>query len=104
MNLEISQPAAEKIRRIFDERPESGAIRLALAPAGCGSSCLELLLSQQADGDVRIERADTPFVIEKNLFEQMGPIFIDYSSDPVSPGFIISSGLNEACTGCGCDC
>jgi Fe-S cluster assembly iron-binding protein IscA len=103
--FEVSPKAKKKLDQILDDREAEGAIRLMPVSGGCAGTSLDLFFDEATDADVRLDHSDVDFIIDKALYDQAKPIFIDYSDNPVTPGFIVSSGLDSgaACGGC-CGC
>ncbi|MBN2241572.1 MAG: hypothetical protein JW793_02690 [Acidobacteria bacterium] len=63
-----------------------------------------LALDELRDGDASFNTGDLTFVVEKEFFETIKPVSIDYVSTPEGEGFDITSSLPQpeegACGGC----
>lgn len=103
--FEVSPKAKKKLDQILNDRQPEGTIRLMPVSGGCTGTSLDLFFDEAKDADVRLDHNDIDFIIDKALYDQARPIFVDYSDNPVTPGFIVSSGLDsgDACAGC-CGC
>ena len=104
--FEISTEAIDKIKHILESREQTGPIRLMPISGGCAGTSLDLFFDEPADNDLRLERNGIAFIIDKSVYEQAEPISIDYSENPVTPGFLVSSALDSgtACGDCACSC
>ena len=104
--FDVSQKALDKIHDIFEERDKSGAIRLMPISGGCAGAYLDLFFDEPKETDMRLDKGDIAFVMDKTLYEQAKPISIDYSANPIASGFRISSAFEraDACGDCGCSC
>lgn len=104
--FEVSQKAIKKIDQILNERLPAGSIRLMAVSGGCAGTSLDLFFDEATDADVCLEQDNIDFIIDKALYEEAKPIFIDYSDNPVTPGFMVSSSLDaaDACGSCACAC
>ncbi|MDZ7832662.1 MAG: hypothetical protein U5L07_12985 [Desulfobacterales bacterium] len=103
--FEISPKAKKKIDQILNDRQPEGAIRLMPVSGGCAGTSIDLFFDKATDADVRLDHDNIDFIIDKAVYEQAKPIFVDYSDNPVTPGFTVSSSLDNgaACAGCsGC--
>jgi Fe-S cluster assembly iron-binding protein IscA len=63
-----------------------------------------LALDELRDGDESFDTGDLKFVVEKEFFEKIKPVSIDYVVAPQGEGFNISSSLprpeEDACSSC----
>jgi len=103
--IEVSPKAKKKLDQILNDRQPEGNIRLMPVSGGCAGTSLDLFFGKATDADIRLNHDNIDFIIDKALYEQAKPVFVDYSDNPVTPGFIVSSGLDSgaACAGC-CGC
>ena len=102
--FELSTEATAKIKHILNERDQHGPIRLMPVSAGCAGTSLDLFFDEPTANDLRLEENGLAFIIDKTVYEQAKPISIDYSENPVTPGFLVSSALDSgaACGDCAC--
>ena len=66
-----------------------------------------MALDEPRDGDEAFHSGDFTFVVEKEFFEKIKPVSIDYVTTPMGEGFNISSSLPKpkegacgSCTSC----
>ena len=104
--FEVTRKAADKIQDVQKNRNYEGVIRLMSVSGGCAGTYLDLFFDEAKDSDVHLNNKNIEFVIDPRLYEQAKPINIDYSTNPVIPGFIVSSALDNAdgCGSCACSC
>jgi len=104
--FEVSTEAIDKIKHILEERQKTEAIRLMPVSGGCAGTSLDLFFDEPTDDDLRLDENGVAFIIDKTVYEQAKPISIDYSENPVTPGFLVSSALDSGagCGDCACSC
>lgn len=102
--FEVSEQASHKINEILKGRGKASPIRVVLSEGGCSGSSLAMFLDEQKDGDEVFNEHGITYVIEKKLLEWVKPIMIDYGTNPMGPGFIISSRMlpGGSCADCSC--
>ncbi len=62
-----------------------------------------MALDEQRENDQVFDEAGITYVIDKNLFEQVKPIKVDFVNSPLGSGFSISSSMSFG-GGCGSSC
>jgi len=62
-----------------------------------------MALDEPKEDDHRFEDKGLTYVIEKELFDRLKPIKVDYVTSPMGAGFHISSNLPVGCGG-SCSC
>jgi iron-sulfur cluster assembly protein len=62
-----------------------------------------MALDEPKEDDQVFEMNDLTYMINKELFEQVKPISVDFVETPMGSGFSIQSNLNAA-GGCGSSC
>ena len=62
-----------------------------------------MALDEPKDDDHVFEMNDLTYVINKDLFEQVKPISVDFVDTPMGSGFSIQSNLNAGAN-CGSSC
>jgi len=68
---------------------------------------LGLALDELKDSDESFEDRGIMYLVEKEFFEQIKPVTIDYVTTPMGEGFSISSNLPKpegACSSCDSSC
>jgi len=66
---------------------------------------LGLALDELRDNDQVFDYSDFTYVIEKNLFEQIRPVKVDFVNSMMGSGFDISSGMQmDSSCGSSCSC
>ncbi len=102
--LTVTDKASEVIRDFLKDKKLDASIRIFLN-SGCSGSALGMALDENRnDTDELISVGSTNFVIEKDLFNQVKPINIDFIITPQGAGFKLTSSLPEG-GGCGdCSC
>ncbi len=98
--FDVSEKAGEKIQEFLKSVEEVHPIRLMLTEGGCSGPALGMALDERRDGDQEFQAHGLTFLMTKDLFEQVKPIYIDFIETPSGAGFRVSSSL-EAGGGCG---
>ncbi len=62
-----------------------------------------MALDEPKDDDQVFEMNDLTYIINKDLFEQVKPINVDFVETPMGSGFSIQSNLNAGAS-CGSSC
>ena len=63
-----------------------------------------LALDELRDGDESFDDRGLIFVVEKEFYEKVKPIKVDYMETPMGAGFNISSNMQEPESTCGSSC
>ncbi|HOP86364.1 MAG TPA: hypothetical protein PLM71_05345 [Syntrophorhabdaceae bacterium] len=59
-----------------------------------------MVLDEPKERDMKFVDGRITFIIDKDLFERVKPIYIDFVNSPNGDGFMIKSSLPPACGGC----
>ena len=102
--FEVTEKASEMIKDFLKDREELPAIRLMLAQGGWSGPALGLALDELRDNDESFNDKGLTFVVEKEIYEKIKPVTIDYITTPTGEGFQISSNLPEPKGSCGTYC
>jgi iron-sulfur cluster assembly protein len=62
-----------------------------------------MVLDEPKEADEVFDDRGLKYIIEKNLYDQVKPLKVDYVSTPMGSGFSISSSM-QAQSGCGSSC
>jgi len=100
--FEVSKKAGEKIREFLKNVEEIHPVRLMLTEGGCSGPALGMALDERRDGDQEFHEHGITFLMSKDLFEQVKPVYIDFTDTPSGSGFRISSSLEASCGSGGC--
>ena len=63
-----------------------------------------LALDELRDGDESFDDRGITFVVEKDFYEKVKPIKVDYMESPMGAGFNISSNMPKPESTCGSSC
>ncbi len=105
--LSVTDKAFEVIRDFLKDKQPGSAIRMFLN-VGCSGPVLGMALDvANTDTDEVISTGGTTFVIEKELFNRVKPINIDFITTPEGAGFKLTSSLPQThgggcCGSCSC--
>lgn len=100
----ISDAAAEKAKEILNaEGKPSWGLRIYSVDGGCcgGQSFGMNLEEKSAEGDEIIEKNGLNIFIDKNTFQKMDEMTVDYIKSGDQEGFAVTGGKQSAC-GSGC--
>lgn len=100
--FEVSEKASEMLTEFFKNRVEKPNVRVFLNDCGCAGASLGMTLDEPVEGDEVYTNNGITFVIEKELFDEVKPIRVDYIDTPEGSGFSIKSSLPKG--GCGGSC
>lgn len=102
--LTVTDKASAVIKDFLKDKKPGASIRVFLN-MGCSGPSLGMALDDaNADADEVISVGGTNFVVEKEFFNQVKPITIDFITTPQGAGFKLTSSLPEG-RGCGsCSC
>jgi iron-sulfur cluster assembly protein len=105
--FEITEKASDMIKDFLKDREESPSVRLTLIEGGCSGPSVGLALDESKENDTSFEDRGITFVVDKDFFEHIKPVTIDYVTTPMGEGFNISSSLPKpegACGSCAGSC
>jgi iron-sulfur cluster assembly protein len=103
--LQVTQKANEMIRSFLKERGELAYVRIFLSEGGCCSGpSLSMALDEPQDNDEIIKDNEITYLMDKDLFNQVKPINIDFIDSAMGSGFTILSNLSQgsSCGSCSC--
>jgi Fe-S cluster assembly iron-binding protein IscA len=91
--FEVSEKAAEMIKKFLEESEGSKFIRILMTEGGWKGPYLVLALDEQKEDDQVLTEKGVTFLIAKTLFDQVKPISIDYVESALGLGYLVKSGL-----------
>lgn len=105
LKIETNPQTLVEIAKVIETQgkvPKS--VRIFVAGHGCGGPTLGLALDDINEGDVSELQGDIRFVMDRELFETMGDIKVEFmgSGYLVAPAFQEESSCGSGCGGCGC--
>lgn len=105
--LQVTEKANEMITGFLKDREEPSYVRIFLSQGGCCSGpSLGMALDEPKVNDEIIKDNDITYLIEKELFNQIKPINIDFIDTEMGSGFSITSGMSKekesSCGSCSC--
>ena len=101
--LQVTEKAVEMIKDFLKDRGEEHIIRLMMNEGGWSGPSLGMALDEPRDGDEIFKENGITFLINKEMFELVKPITVDFISTPRGSGFKVSSSL-ETGSSCGKSC
>ena len=102
--FEVTEKASEMIKEFLKDKEEVPAIRLMLSQGGWSGPSLGLALDELRDGDTSFDDRGLQFVVEKDFFEKIKPVKVDYVESAFGAGFNISSSMPKPEVSCGGSC
>jgi len=105
-DLRISTAARHAVRRRIGPGRRNLAIRIERRSGACGWVSFGLMMDEPSDEDYACRCGGVRWVVEHALFEQVGPITVDYAPEGEGERFAITSerGLSATCLGCPTRC
>ncbi len=102
--FQVTAKANEMIREFQKDKEEIPQIRLKLISSSCGAPTLQMTLDEPQENDETFHDGGLTFVIDKELFEQVKPVKIDYvlTDSGIGDGFSISANLSKAVSSGSC--
>ena len=102
--FEVTEKATEMIRDFLKDRDVIPAIRVMLSQGGWSGPSLGLALDESRDGDEIFKEDGLTFVVEKDFYDRIKPIKVDYVESVMGAGFNISSSMPKPESSCGSSC
>jgi len=102
--FEISDKAAEAIKGFLkgQERPQT--IRIVMNQGGCcGGPSLGMALDERKESDDTFTEKGLTFLVDKELFNEVKPISIEFVESSMGAGFMVHSALSDKEAECGSD-
>jgi Fe-S cluster assembly iron-binding protein IscA len=103
MKVEINQETIDEIKKIIDTQSDRPAnVRIFVAGVGCSGPSLGLALDDIKDSDLIDESGEVKFIMDKDVYEQMGEIKVEF----VGNGYYVApiNQVESGCSGCGGGC
>ena len=103
--FEVTEKASEMIKDFLKDREEIPSIRIMLSQGGWSGPSLGMALDELRDEDETFNDRGIIYIIQKELFEQIKPVKVDYVNSEMGSGFSISSEaqMGGSCGG-SCSC
>ena len=101
--FEVTEKASEMIKEFLKDKEEIPSIRIMLSQGGWSGPSLGMALDEPRDNDEVFDDRELTYVVDKNLFEQIKPIKVDYINTPMGAGFNIGSNMQMGAS-CGSSC
>lgn len=102
--FEVSEKAGEVIKGFLAGREGPQSVRITLNEGGCGGPSLGMALDEPAKSDETFTEKGITFLVDKNLFDQVKPISIDFIETDMGAGFSVQSSLKNKGGACGNGC
>ena len=92
--IEVSEKAAETIKEMFRDQEKIPSIRVTIEAGWAGPS-LGLVLDEPVEDDRVFTLGGITYVVNKDLFERVRPIKVDFIEKLGGGGFFIFSNLGQ---------
>ena len=102
--FEVTEKASDMIKDFLKDKNEFPPIRLMLSQGGWSGPSLGLALDELKDDDESFGDRGLTFVVEKDFYEKIKPVKVDYVETPMGAGFDISSNMEKPESTCGSSC
>ena len=102
--FEVTEKASNMIKDFLKDKDEFPPLRLMLSQGGWSGPSLGLALDELKDGDELFTDRGLTFVVEKEFYEKIKPVKVDYVESPMGAGFNISSNMPKPESSCGSSC
>ena len=100
--IDITPLAREKLLAHLTEHKIETQVRILLSSGCCGDeSQLILAPGQPAPGDISVVFGPLTLCLNRDLYEQVGPVRVEYLEDGAEAGFFVAC-EREAADGGGC--
>jgi iron-sulfur cluster assembly accessory protein len=103
----VTEKASEMIKEFLKNRPEAPSIRVLMQEGGCAGPSLGMALDESQAGDEIFEDRGITYLVDKELFEKVKPIALEFIETPRGSGFLLTSALSQtggccssSCSGC----
>jgi Fe-S cluster assembly iron-binding protein IscA len=106
LRVETNPETLVEIAKVIDGQEGPQNVRIFVAGYGCSGPSLGLALDELKETDFKHLQGDVNFVIDKELFSDLGDIKIEfvgngYLVEPVDKVEKAGSGCGGGCSGCG---
>jgi iron-sulfur cluster assembly accessory protein len=99
--FEVSDKASEIIKGFLTGKEGPQAIRIVMNEGGCcGGPSLGMALDEAADSDETFTEKGLTFLVNKELFDEVKPISIEFVESHMGAGFMVRSALSDKEGGC----
>jgi iron-sulfur cluster assembly protein len=104
--FEVSDKAGEAIKQYLEGNIGTASVRITKVMGGCSGPSLGMALDEPQENDEVFNEKGISFIIEKELYQEVQPINIEFIESPTGAGFMINSELskNSGCGGSCCSC
>jgi len=103
--FEVTEKANEMIRELLKDHEEIPPIRIILSQGGWAGPSLGMVLDEPGENDEVFDSDGITYLIDKNLFDKVKPIKVDFVASAFGSGFSIQSNLvMRASCGSSCSC
>ena len=100
----VSEKASEMIKEFLKSRNDAPSIRVLMQEGGCCGPSLGMALDELQANDEVFEDQGVTYLVDKELFEKVKPIAVEFIETPHGGGFRLTSALSQAEGGCGSSC
>ena len=100
--FQVSEKATEKIKEYFKDKETIPSIRIILSQGGWSGPSMGMALDEPREGDEVFKESEITYAINKQLFEQVKPIQVDYVETPKGSGYRITGNVAKSCGSCSC--
>jgi Fe-S cluster assembly iron-binding protein IscA len=92
------------VKEALKDKTPIPSIRVVYNEGGWSGPSLGLALDESENDDAIFTEKGITFVVNKDLYERVKPIKIDFVNTPMGSGFHITSGLqaDKSCGSCSC--
>ena len=100
----VSEKASEMIKDFLKDKDDNSFIRVFLTQGGWSGPSLGMALDEPKEGDETFKDNGVNYLVEKNLYEQVKPINVDFVESAMGSGFSITSNMSQgnSCGSCSC--
>lgn len=104
--FQVTDKAIEVIQEILKDKVEEYVIRILMNEGGCAGPYLGMALDEQREDDEVFKEKGITFLINRDLWEVVKPVTVDYVTSRMGSGFKVSSSLDDTspCGGGCCQC
>ncbi len=100
--FEVSEKATEMIKEAIRDQEETPSIRVVFNEGSWSGPSLGLVLDEPSEDDKVFTQEGITYVVDKDLFEKVKPVKVDFINSPRGGGFFIFSNLGKECGSCSC--
>lgn len=108
MQLTVSPPAAEELKKVIQDHGETGApaaVRIGLQGAcGCGKAHFGMMLDERQEDDTILNIDGVDFLVAPDSVSYLDGAELEFNDDLVGRGFKINTASPAEGAGGGCGC